>query len=384
VRTSYGAERKIEGNVQMLLPQVEEQTRAATARIVLPNTDRFLRPGMFVEVSFASQVADDAVLVPDLAVLRSGERNTVFLALDGGFFEPREVQLGARSEGGLYQVLAGLKAGERVVTSGQFMLDSESQLREAIQKMLKPASAAGAPTAPTAPTAKPVKEAAASPKPALSESAVALLTTLAGAGADAAAPLAADDLAGYHQQLAALRTALTAYFAAYEHAAHGPLAPFKDGLAEAADLAAARRAFAPLSTALADFTHENGVAQAAGLHVFSCSMAKAHWLQRTAGTKNPFYGAKMLTCGEEIPFAAPKRQMSNNPAAPQMGAGLMANLPPGHPPIDAMTLASFTRSQMGLPAANAGRPAAGRNSCGNCGMSAAAMTAGEPGEHEKK
>ena len=137
VRTTYGRERTIDGTVQMVLPQVEELTRTATARIVLPNPDGFLRPGMFVDVRFAAQLADDAVLVPDMAVLRSGERNTVFVALDGGSFEPREVKLGARSEGGLYQVLSGLRAGERVVTSGQFMLDSESQLREAIQKMLK-------------------------------------------------------------------------------------------------------------------------------------------------------------------------------------------------------------------------------------------------------
>jgi multidrug efflux pump subunit AcrA (membrane-fusion protein) len=94
---------------------------------------------MFVDVRFTAQLADDAVLVPDMAVLRSGERDTVFVALDGGTFEAREVKLGERTEGNFYQVLGGLRAGERVVTSGQFMLDSESQLREAIQKMLKPA-----------------------------------------------------------------------------------------------------------------------------------------------------------------------------------------------------------------------------------------------------
>ena len=71
-----------------------------------------------------------------MAVLRSGEKKTVFVALDGGKFEPRTVTLGPRSENNMYQVLAGLNEGERVVTSGQFMLDSESQLREAIQKML--------------------------------------------------------------------------------------------------------------------------------------------------------------------------------------------------------------------------------------------------------
>jgi RND family efflux transporter MFP subunit len=141
VRVTYGQDRTIDGTVQRVLPQVEDLTRTATARIVLPNSDGLLRPGMFVDVRFAAQLAADAVLVPDLAVLRSGEHNTVFVALEGGSFEPRDVTLGARSEGGLYQVLKGLRTGERVVTSGQFMLDSESQLREAIQKMLKSAPA---------------------------------------------------------------------------------------------------------------------------------------------------------------------------------------------------------------------------------------------------
>jgi rubrerythrin len=96
---------------------------------------------MFATVEIESELEADAVLVPDMAVLRSGEKNTVFIALDGGKFEPRTVTIGARSENNAYQVLSGLKEGDRVVTSGQFMLDSESQLREAIQKMLKPQAA---------------------------------------------------------------------------------------------------------------------------------------------------------------------------------------------------------------------------------------------------
>ena len=128
--------RTFTGQVGRILPQVDDQTRAVSARIVVPNADGFLRPGMFTDVKFVAQLDESAVLVPDMAVLRSGERNTVFVALDGGFFEAREVQLGNRSEGGNYEVLGGLSGGERVVTSGQFMLDSESQLREAIQKMV--------------------------------------------------------------------------------------------------------------------------------------------------------------------------------------------------------------------------------------------------------
>jgi hypothetical protein len=137
VRVTYGQDRTVDGTIQQVLPQVEDLTRTATARIVLQNSDGSLMPGMFVDVRFAAQLAEDAVLVPDMAVLRSGEHNTVFVALEGGSFEPRDVKLGARSEGGVYQVLSGLRAGERVVISGQFMLDSESQLREAIQKMLR-------------------------------------------------------------------------------------------------------------------------------------------------------------------------------------------------------------------------------------------------------
>ena len=124
LRATYGPERMLTGRVELLLPQVEDQTRTATARIVLPNPDGSLRPGMFVDVRFAAQIADDAVLVPDLAVLRSGEHNTVFIANPDGSFEPREVRLGVRSQGNFYQVLDGLAGGERVVTSGQFMLYS--------------------------------------------------------------------------------------------------------------------------------------------------------------------------------------------------------------------------------------------------------------------
>ncbi len=377
VRTSYGPERTFDGTVELLLPQVQEQTRTATARIVLANPDGALRPGMFVDVRFAAQLADDAVLVPDTAVLRSGERNTVFIALDGGAFEPREVKLGARSAGDVYQVLSGLSAGERVVISGQFMLDSESQLREAIQKMLKPAS----PAADSAPASPPVAPA----KKQSSVVAPAALKSLALVVADAAAPLARDDFAGYQAQLPALRAAVAAFFAADEHVEHGPLGAFKGGPAEPADLKVARQVFAPLSSAIADAVRTAGLAGDAGLRVFECPMAKARWLQREAGTKNPFYGTAMLTCGDEIDAPVTKSKKTGALVGPPLDARAMAaKLPPGHPPIDgAMTGQDFLRSHMGLALTGATAGTAGE-SCGNCGMSAAAMAAGEPCEHDKK
>jgi hypothetical protein len=114
------------------------------------NPGFFLKPGMFATAEIMSELESSALLVPDTAVLRSGEKNTVFVALDGGKFEPRTVTLGPRADGNTYQVLTGLNEGERVVTSGQFMLDSESQLREAIQKMLKPGATTNAALAGTA------------------------------------------------------------------------------------------------------------------------------------------------------------------------------------------------------------------------------------------
>lgn len=314
VKVSYGAERELEGVVQLILPRVEDQTRTATARIALPNTDGTLRPGMFVEVRLSTTVASEAVLVPDTAVLRSGERNTVFVALDGGFFEPREIKLGVRSSGNVYQVLSGLQDGERVVTSGQFMLDSESQLREAIQKMLRNASVEDAPA--SAPATEPASSAspsghqhgAVAPKQAPSNTAAqessAPLEALAFATADAAAALSADDLGGFLAQQPALRAALTAYFAAEAHAAHGPLGKFQAGLPDAPDIKSARAQFEVFSTIVADLAREKHLHHTTTLHIFECPMApatgKARWLQRKGEIQNPFFGTRMPDCGEEI------------------------------------------------------------------------------------
>src|SRR5207253_2593749 len=122
-----------------IYPMVDEKTRTAKIRMEFHNPGYFLKPGMYATVEIATEISPSSLLVPDMAVLRSGEKNTVFVALGDGHFEPRAIALGARAEGNLYQVESGLKEGERVVTSGQFMLDSESQLREAIQKMGRPA-----------------------------------------------------------------------------------------------------------------------------------------------------------------------------------------------------------------------------------------------------
>src|SRR6266516_2448924 len=144
VRLSYLPDREFRGRVTCIYPTLDEKTRTAKVRMEFHNPGFFLKPGMFATVELRAELELSTLLVPDSAVLRSGEKNTVFVALDGGKLEPRTVILGVRSENNFYQVLSGLNEGERVVTSGQFMLDSESQLREAIQKMLRPTAPASA------------------------------------------------------------------------------------------------------------------------------------------------------------------------------------------------------------------------------------------------
>ena len=141
VTVSYLTDRQFRGRVTYIYPSVDMKTRTARVRMEFHNPGYFLKPGMFATVRVASELEPSALLIPDMAILRSGEKTTVFVALDGGKFEPRTVTLGPQAENDTYQVLSGLKEGERIVTSGQFMLDSESQLREAIQKMSEPENA---------------------------------------------------------------------------------------------------------------------------------------------------------------------------------------------------------------------------------------------------
>jgi len=152
VKVASMPDREFRGRVTFVYPTVDEKTRTAKVRLEFENPGYFLKPGMFVSAQIQSELADSAVLVPESAVLRSGAKNTVFVALAGGKFEARDVALGVESENGFIQVINGLSAGERVVTSGQFLLDSESQLREAIDKMRGPTAAAKTETVAENPT----------------------------------------------------------------------------------------------------------------------------------------------------------------------------------------------------------------------------------------
>lgn len=138
VELPYSKGRNLTARLDYLYPFVEPKTRTVKARILLDNTDLELRPDMYVSVYLSGQELNNVLTIPQEAVLHSGEKQTVFVALSGGRFEPRLVKTGLQGENGHIEVLQGLFEGEQVVTSSQFMFDSESKLREAIQKMLNP------------------------------------------------------------------------------------------------------------------------------------------------------------------------------------------------------------------------------------------------------
>src|SRR6266850_2158517 len=144
--------RAFEGRVNFIYPQVDMMTRTARARLVFSNPGLKLTPGMFVNVSLKVAMGKQLV-IPATGVLQSGTREIVFVSREDGYIEPREVQLGSRA-GDDFIVLKGVKAGEEIVTSANFLIDSESQLQAALGTFVPPPPGAGAAGAMNAPQAK--------------------------------------------------------------------------------------------------------------------------------------------------------------------------------------------------------------------------------------
>jgi RND family efflux transporter MFP subunit len=133
--------RTFTGRVDFIYPQVDMDTRTAKVRVVFSNPGLQLKPGMFVNVSLKVPMGIQ-LAIPASGVLQSGSREIAFIERSDGYIEPREVQLGSRV-GDDFVVLKGLKAGEQIVTSANFLIDSESQLQAALGTFVPPPPGAG-------------------------------------------------------------------------------------------------------------------------------------------------------------------------------------------------------------------------------------------------
>jgi RND family efflux transporter MFP subunit len=139
---SYWPDKRWRGRVSYIFPTVDEQTRTVKVRIEVDNSKTDLKPEMFGDVLIET-TARTAVLVPEDAVIDSGTRKLVFVALGEGRLQPREVQVGLHAEG-KYEIRSGLHEGDHVASGASFLLDSESRLKSAVSAMA-PAGDGGAP-----------------------------------------------------------------------------------------------------------------------------------------------------------------------------------------------------------------------------------------------
>jgi multidrug efflux pump subunit AcrA (membrane-fusion protein) len=136
VEISYLPGQSFEGTVTHIDPFLDPTTRSARVRLEHTNEKGLLKPEMFANVSIRASVRTDVLAISEEALIRSGRRNLVFIALGEGRFEPRAVKVGIETGDGWIEISEGLDEGELIVSSGQFLIDSESKLQESLQKFL--------------------------------------------------------------------------------------------------------------------------------------------------------------------------------------------------------------------------------------------------------
>lgn len=137
MKLSYNPDKIYKGQIAYIFPYLQPKTRDVIIRIAFDNPDGELKPDMFAQIKIDTSADDEGLSIASQAVIHSGDEQIVFVAKGKGKFSPRSVTTGLSLENGRVQVLSGLTQGENIVVSGQFLLDSESKLKEAIQKMIE-------------------------------------------------------------------------------------------------------------------------------------------------------------------------------------------------------------------------------------------------------
>jgi Cu(I)/Ag(I) efflux system membrane fusion protein/cobalt-zinc-cadmium efflux system membrane fusion protein len=307
------------GKVIYVYPFVDTKTRTVKVRLEFDNPHLQLKPGMFADVRIKADLGRVSLQVPRSAVIDTGERQIAFVALGQGRFEPRSVRTGVSLGDDYIEILDGLHDGELVVTSGQFLLDSESKLREAVLKMMK--RKRGADDTPVAASAGLEQQPGVRPDGDV-YAVVAELPSIGSASelADLAAPVIE-----YYLELQQVlaqdgRTRLAAAVAALSESLSGFLAAAADeGLGNAAarqrvgeasttvdqmqdrSIDGVRAEFGDLSRQITDFVALIGPEHIdVQLYAFYCPMAGSGWIQQGEQPRNPYYGFSMNQCGDSV------------------------------------------------------------------------------------
>lgn len=134
---SYNPQKVYKGNIAYIYPYLQPKTRDVVIRIHIENDDLVLKPDMFANIKIKADAGKEVLSISSEAVIHSGKKQIVFVQKEKGKFSAREIKTGIRMDDGSVQVVSGLSGDDLVVTSGQFLLDSESRMKEAIQKMIR-------------------------------------------------------------------------------------------------------------------------------------------------------------------------------------------------------------------------------------------------------
>jgi RND family efflux transporter MFP subunit len=303
---SYLPGKALEGKVVYVYPYLDQRTRQINVRLEFANPQLALKPGMYATVVFEGIASGERVLVSRAAVIDTGERQVAFVSLGKGRFQPRVVRLGAETTDGKVEILEGLKLGEMVVTSSQFLIDSEARMREALAKMMSGTSPAAQEQAPPA-AGKPAQV-------VLPPAAQTALGTVLDGYLAAGAALSSDTARDIGISARKVAEAMDAMMAVaipgdphfwHKHAEARGARDKAQALAAAGTIDEARRIFASLSADLVKLLWATGIPASYGKKIEeqSCPMypdAKkgAVWLQVAGPVRNPYFGKAMLTCSD--------------------------------------------------------------------------------------
>jgi RND family efflux transporter MFP subunit len=297
---SYQGE-KFEGEIALINPFVNAMLRTGKVRIDIPNAELKLRPGMYMNIDLAMDMGE-GLTIPVSAIMPTGMRSLVFVDKGGGKLEPRYVERG-RKFGDSYEILSGLKAGERVVSSANFLIDAESKVQGAVkvfeeppmEKSPMPMAAAAEPAkrAPMPPVTRPLVE-------PLVENYLGIQQQLAQDKFETVAAKAAE----LRKQIAALASADTK-LGELDDSYQLSLQRLKASAEkfQPANLEEARVQFGQVSFDLIALLTQFPPPVDRELNVMNCPMwekSPGRWIQASAKVENPFMGQKMLGCGEKV------------------------------------------------------------------------------------
>jgi len=297
-----------EGKVLYIYPYLDVKKREVQVRLEFENPNDLLKPGMFANVQLKNTLADEKTLAPRSAIIDTGERKVAFVSLGEGKFEPRDVKIGVTTGNGDVEIISGLKPGEMVVTSGQFLIDSEANIREALAKMIRGDLASEQEASAEVAGASALKELPAPVAKALEKlltAYFAITDTMANDKTDGVAENARAIAAAIDEMIKTEIPGAPHFWHKHEEQIAGARgAALK--LADAADLKAARLQLAELSTSLEPLILDTGIPPSFGKEVqlLHCPMYRSgqggtDWLQPAGDVRIPYYGSKMLGCFDE-------------------------------------------------------------------------------------